>query len=104
MHINESDCSGKKTAAVSLNDREEPPLVGLFLSSDKSAARLVLFLCYSNQTRQGTESKTQFEKDVGDPDDLRKHHNLSQPQQDIGDILQRIMAITDESLDEAQAR
>ncbi|XP_016430305.1 pre-B-cell leukemia transcription factor 4 isoform X5 [Sinocyclocheilus rhinocerous] len=35
--------------------------------------------------------------DVGDPDSVRK-------QQDIGDILQQIMAITDESLDEAQAR
>ncbi|XP_014059824.1 pre-B-cell leukemia transcription factor 1 isoform X3 [Salmo salar] len=40
--------------------------------------------------------------DVGDPDSLRKQ--LGQPQQDIGDILQQIMAITDESLDEAQAR
>lgn len=35
--------------------------------------------------------------DSGDPDPVRK-------QQDIGDILQQIMAITDESLDEAQAR
>ncbi|KAM6972852.1 pre-B-cell leukemia transcription factor 1-like isoform 4-T4 [Aplochiton taeniatus] len=42
--------------------------------------------------------------DVGDPDAVRKQHNLGQPQQDIGDILQQIMAITDESLDEAQAR
>ncbi|XP_044045783.1 pre-B-cell leukemia transcription factor 1-like [Siniperca chuatsi] len=41
---------------------------------------------------------------VGDPDNIRKHHNVGQPQQDIGDILQQIMAITDESLDEAQAR
>ena len=40
--------------------------------------------------------------DVGDPDGVRK--SLGQPQQDIGDILQQIMAITDESLDEAQAR
>ncbi|KAJ3600643.1 hypothetical protein NHX12_031622 [Muraenolepis orangiensis] len=40
--------------------------------------------------------------DVGDPDAVRK--SLGQPQQDIGDILQQIMAITDESLDEAQAR
>ncbi|KAL0992634.1 hypothetical protein UPYG_G00096030 [Umbra pygmaea] len=40
--------------------------------------------------------------DVGDPDSVRKQ--LGQPQQDIGDILQQIMAITDESLDEAQAR
>lgn len=32
-----------------------------------------------------------------DPDAMGKHHNL-------GDILQKIMAITDESLDEAQAR
>ncbi|XP_042163026.1 pre-B-cell leukemia transcription factor 1 [Oncorhynchus tshawytscha] len=39
--------------------------------------------------------------DVGDPDSVRKQ--LGQPQ-DIGDILQQIMAITDESLDEAQAR
>ena len=41
-------------------------------------------------------------QDVGDPDSVRKQ--LGQPQQDIGDILQQIMAITDESLDEAQAR
>ncbi|KAJ8283567.1 hypothetical protein COCON_G00024170 [Conger conger] len=41
--------------------------------------------------------------DVGDPDSVRKQ-SLGQPQQDIGDILQQIMAITDESLDEAQAR
>lgn len=41
---------------------------------------------------------------VVDPDNIRKHHGLVQPQQDIGDILQQIMAITDESLDEAQAR
>ncbi|KAG7265025.1 hypothetical protein CRUP_007244 [Coryphaenoides rupestris] len=39
-----------------------------------------------------------------DHDALRKQHSLGQPQQDIGDILQQIMAITDESLDEAQAR
>lgn len=43
-------------------------------------------------------------EDVGDPDNIRKHHNMGQPQQDIGDILQQIMVITDESLDEAQAR
>lgn len=42
--------------------------------------------------------------DVVDPDAVRKQHSLGQPQQDIGDILQQIMAITDESLDEAQAR
>nr|XP_023677572.1 pre-B-cell leukemia transcription factor 1-like [Paramormyrops kingsleyae] len=43
--------------------------------------------------------------DVGDPDSVRKQQQpLGQPQQDIGDILQQIMAITDESLDEAQAR
>ncbi|XP_071359273.1 pre-B-cell leukemia transcription factor 1-like [Trachinotus anak] len=46
-----------------------------------------------------------FQEDAGDPDDIRKHHNHSQQQQQhIGDILQQIMAITDESLDEAQAR
>ncbi|XP_027139098.1 pre-B-cell leukemia transcription factor 1 isoform X2 [Larimichthys crocea] len=44
------------------------------------------------------------QEDVGDPDNIRKHQNLGQPQQDMGDILQQIMAITDESLDEAQAR
>ena len=44
----------------------------------------------------------QSQADVGDPDSVRKQ--LGQPQQDIGDILQQIMAITDESLDEAQAR
>lgn len=44
------------------------------------------------------------QEDVCDPDILRKHQNLGQPQQDIGDILQQIMTITDESLDEAQAR
>lgn len=43
-------------------------------------------------------------EDVDDPDNMRKHLNLGQPQQDIGDILQQIMVITDESLDEAQAR
>ncbi|KAI4833004.1 pre-B-cell leukemia transcription factor 1-like isoform X1 [Gymnodraco acuticeps] len=44
-------------------------------------------------------------EDVGDPDNIRKHHNMGQPQQqDIGEILQQIMVITDESLDEAQAR
>ncbi|KAI1884306.1 hypothetical protein AGOR_G00225070 [Albula goreensis] len=42
--------------------------------------------------------------DLGDPDSVRKQQSLGQPQQDIGDILQQIMAITDESLDEAQAR
>ncbi|KAM6904543.1 pre-B-cell leukemia transcription factor 4 isoform 8-T8 [Xenentodon cancila] len=42
--------------------------------------------------------------DVGEPDSVRKQQSLGQPQQDIGDILQQIMAITDESLDEAQAR
>ncbi|XP_068177661.1 pre-B-cell leukemia transcription factor 1-like isoform X2 [Antennarius striatus] len=41
---------------------------------------------------------------VGDPDGTRKHHSLGQPQQDIGDVLQQIMAITHESLDEAQTR
>ncbi|KAJ8373180.1 hypothetical protein AAFF_G00270130 [Aldrovandia affinis] len=41
--------------------------------------------------------------DLGDPDSVRKQQSLGQPQQ-IGDILQQIMAITDESLDEAQAR
>uniref|UniRef100_A0A665WLJ0 Uncharacterized protein n=1 Tax=Echeneis naucrates TaxID=173247 RepID=A0A665WLJ0_ECHNA len=44
------------------------------------------------------------QEDAGDPDDIGKHHNLSQPQQHMGDILQQIMTITDESLDEAQAR
>lgn len=44
------------------------------------------------------------QEDLGDPDNIRKHHNLGQPQQDMGDILQQIMAITEESLDEAQAR
>ncbi|KAK6468962.1 pre-B-cell leukemia mRNAion factor 1-like isoform X7 [Huso huso] len=39
-----------------------------------------------------------------DVDSVRKQQQLGQPQQDIGDILQQIMAITDESLDEAQAR
>ncbi|KAJ8251352.1 hypothetical protein GJAV_G00220430 [Gymnothorax javanicus] len=42
--------------------------------------------------------------DLSDPDLIRKQQSLGQPQQDIGDILQQIMAITDESLDEAQAR
>uniref|UniRef100_A0A8C9VCY0 Pre-B-cell leukemia transcription factor 4 n=1 Tax=Scleropages formosus TaxID=113540 RepID=A0A8C9VCY0_SCLFO len=48
--------------------------------------------------------------DVGESDPVRKQQQqqqqqpLGQPQQDIGDILQQIMAITDESLDEAQAR
>ncbi|XP_016321157.1 pre-B-cell leukemia transcription factor 1-like isoform X2 [Sinocyclocheilus anshuiensis] len=42
--------------------------------------------------------------DVSDPDSVRKQQSLGQPPQDIGDILQQIMAITDESLDEAQAR
>lgn len=44
------------------------------------------------------------QEDVGDPDHMRKLHSLGEPQQDIGDILQQIMTITDESLDEAQAR
>lgn len=44
------------------------------------------------------------QSDVVDPDSVRKQQSLVQPQQDIGDILQQIMAITDESLDEAQAR
>ncbi len=45
------------------------------------------------------------QEEMGNPDSLRKHHSLGQPpQQDIGDILQQIMTITDESLDEAQAR
>lgn len=43
-------------------------------------------------------------EDVGDPDNIRKLHPLGQPQQDIGDVLQQIMAITHESLDEAQTR
>ncbi|XP_059192020.1 pre-B-cell leukemia transcription factor 1-like isoform X2 [Centropristis striata] len=43
-------------------------------------------------------------EDIGDPDNIRKHHIVGPPQQDIGDILQQIMVITDESLDEAQAR
>lgn len=43
-------------------------------------------------------------EDVGAPDDNRKHNNHCQPLQDMGEILQQIMAITDESLDEAQAR
>lgn len=42
--------------------------------------------------------------DVGDHEDFQRHHNIGQEKQDIGDILQQIMAITDESLDEAQAR
>ncbi|GAA6220140.1 pre-B-cell leukemia transcription factor 1-like isoform X2 [Lates japonicus] len=45
----------------------------------------------------------QSQEGEGDSNDIRKHHNLGQ-QQHIGDILQQIMAITDESLDEAQAR
>ncbi|CAJ1053204.1 pre-B-cell leukemia transcription factor 3-like isoform X3 [Xyrichtys novacula] len=44
------------------------------------------------------------QEDVGDPINMRKHQNMGQPQQDIGDILQQIMTMTDESLDEAQAR
>ncbi|XP_070684091.1 pre-B-cell leukemia transcription factor 1-like [Pempheris klunzingeri] len=45
------------------------------------------------------------QEDMGEPENIRKHHDLGQPQQrEIGDILQQIMAITDESLDEAQAR
>lgn len=47
------------------------------------------------------------QEDAGDPDDMREHHNLGRPrpqQQRIGDILQQIMAVVDESLDEAQAR
>lgn len=43
-------------------------------------------------------------EDLGDPDNMRKLHNLGEPQQDIGNILQQIMTITEESLDEAQAR
>ncbi|XP_062304547.1 pre-B-cell leukemia transcription factor 1-like isoform X2 [Osmerus eperlanus] len=43
--------------------------------------------------------------DMVEHEAARKQHSLGQPgQQDIGDILQQIMAITDESLDEAQAR
>lgn len=43
--------------------------------------------------------------DLCEPDAVMKLHGLGQPQQqDIGDILQQIMAITEESLDEAQAR
>ncbi|XP_022611351.1 pre-B-cell leukemia transcription factor 1-like [Seriola dumerili] len=44
------------------------------------------------------------QEDAGDPDDIRKHPNFGQPQQHFGDILQQIMAITEERLDEAQAR
>ncbi|KAG7223722.1 hypothetical protein INR49_015352 [Caranx melampygus] len=44
------------------------------------------------------------QRDAGDPVAVGKHHNPGQPQQDIGDILRQMMAITDESLDEAQAR
>lgn len=43
-------------------------------------------------------------EDLGDPDNIRKNHDLGQPPQDVGDVLQQIMAITEESLDEAQAR
>uniref|UniRef100_A0A668TIH5 Uncharacterized protein n=1 Tax=Oreochromis aureus TaxID=47969 RepID=A0A668TIH5_OREAU len=43
-------------------------------------------------------------EEVDEPHDNRKRHNNCQPLQDIGDILQQIMAITDESLDAAQAR
>lgn len=83
------------------------------LSAHKPAALLSPFFCYSHQT--GVEDQIRMmsahsgltelpQEDVGDPDDIRKHHNLGQPQQDVGEILQRIMAITDESLNEAQAR
>ncbi|XP_072240587.1 pre-B-cell leukemia transcription factor 1-like [Leuresthes tenuis] len=41
--------------------------------------------------------------DLGDPN-IRKHHSDDQTQQDIGHIFQQMMAITDESMDEAQAR
>lgn len=41
---------------------------------------------------------------VKDVDGKRKHHNLDQPQHDIDELLQQIMVITEESLDEAQAR
>ncbi|XP_028420760.1 pre-B-cell leukemia transcription factor 1-like isoform X1 [Perca flavescens] len=100
----------------------------------KVAALLSLFLCYSDQDKQAAPAEPTLlsvlspshivemedqarmmlghigltglsHEDVGDPDNIRKHHNLGQPQQqDIGDILQQIMVITDESLDEAQAR
>lgn len=42
--------------------------------------------------------------DVTDLDSVSRKHEYQGPAQDIGDILQQIMAITDESLDEAQAR
>lgn len=43
--------------------------------------------------------------DMAEHEAARKQLSLGQQgQQDIGDILQQIMAITDESLDEAQAR
>ncbi|XP_068606842.1 pre-B-cell leukemia transcription factor 1-like [Brachionichthys hirsutus] len=46
-----------------------------------------------------------FSQEVaGDPDSTREHHTFGQPLQNIGDVLQQIMAITHESLDEAQAR
>ncbi|XP_047435204.1 pre-B-cell leukemia transcription factor 1-like [Mugil cephalus] len=43
-------------------------------------------------------------EDVFDPENIRKHCDHGLLQQDFGDILQQIMAITVESLDEAQAR
>ncbi|XP_058496866.1 pre-B-cell leukemia transcription factor 1-like isoform X5 [Solea solea] len=46
----------------------------------------------------------QSREDVCDPGGIRTHRDLGQTQRDIGDILQKIMAITDESLEEAQAR
>lgn len=53
----------------------------------------------------GHTGLTGLHEDVGDPDEGRRnHHSLGRPQQDTGDILQQIMTITDESLDEAQAR
>ncbi|KAM3623390.1 uncharacterized protein V6R79_010577 [Siganus canaliculatus] len=45
-----------------------------------------------------------FQEDVNNHDSISKHLSPGQPQQDIGGILQQIMAITDESLDEAQTR
>ncbi|XP_076004141.1 pre-B-cell leukemia transcription factor 1-like isoform X2 [Genypterus blacodes] len=42
--------------------------------------------------------------DVGDHEEVQKHHNQGQEPQHMGDILQQIMAIAEESLDEAQAR
>ncbi|KAG7486717.1 pre-B-cell leukemia transcription factor 1-like isoform X2 [Solea senegalensis] len=46
----------------------------------------------------------QSRENVCDPGGIRTHRDLGQTQRDIGEILQKIMAITDESLEEAQAR